>query len=91
MIERCFGILLAPGRSVKHADMRLLELVRYYLILCYLQLIQLCLMGTTTNELRNQTTKGLFIIYKSIDFALILTSPYQNYTYETGVLHAKMS
>ncbi|XP_028169356.1 rab GTPase-activating protein 1 isoform X4 [Ostrinia furnacalis] len=26
-IERCFGILLAPGRSVKHADMRLLEMV----------------------------------------------------------------
>lgn len=26
-IERCFGILLAPGRSVKHSDMRLLEMV----------------------------------------------------------------
>ncbi|KAG6465092.1 hypothetical protein O3G_MSEX014926, partial [Manduca sexta] len=25
-IERCFGILLAPGRSVKHSDMRLLEM-----------------------------------------------------------------
>ncbi|GBP27822.1 Rab GTPase-activating protein 1 [Eumeta japonica] len=27
IIERCFGILLAPGRSVKHSDMRLLEMV----------------------------------------------------------------
>ncbi|XP_061383096.1 rab GTPase-activating protein 1-like isoform X1 [Danaus plexippus] len=26
-IERCFGILLAPGRSVKHSDMQLLEMV----------------------------------------------------------------
>ncbi|XP_013144238.1 PREDICTED: rab GTPase-activating protein 1-like [Papilio polytes] len=26
-IERCFGILLAPGRSVKHSDMRLLEMI----------------------------------------------------------------
>ncbi|KOB72145.1 putative rab6 gtpase activating protein, gapcena [Operophtera brumata] len=26
-IERCFGILLAPGRSVKHSDMRLLDMV----------------------------------------------------------------
>ncbi|XP_048482097.1 rab GTPase-activating protein 1-like [Plutella xylostella] len=26
-IERCFGILLAPGRGVKHSDMRLLEMV----------------------------------------------------------------
>ncbi|XP_013183396.1 rab GTPase-activating protein 1-like isoform X2 [Amyelois transitella] len=26
-IERCFGILLAPGQSVKHSDMRLLEMV----------------------------------------------------------------
>lgn len=27
-IERCFGILLAPARGVKHPDMRLLEMVR---------------------------------------------------------------
>lgn len=27
IIERCFGILLAPGRSVKHSDMRLLEMI----------------------------------------------------------------
>lgn len=28
-IERCFGILVAPGRHVKHSDMQLLEMVGY--------------------------------------------------------------
>ncbi|XP_077298006.1 GTPase activating protein and centrosome-associated isoform X2 [Arctopsyche grandis] len=27
VIERCFGVLLAPGRNVKHSDMQLLEMV----------------------------------------------------------------
>jgi hypothetical protein len=27
-IERCFGVLVSPGRNVKHSDMRLLEMVR---------------------------------------------------------------
>uniref|UniRef100_A0ABM0MLF5 Rab GTPase-activating protein 1-like n=1 Tax=Saccoglossus kowalevskii TaxID=10224 RepID=A0ABM0MLF5_SACKO len=27
VIERCFGLLLAPGRNVKHADMHLLDMV----------------------------------------------------------------
>lgn len=26
-IERCFGVLLAAGRHVKHSDMQLLEMV----------------------------------------------------------------
>lgn len=26
-IERCFGVLVSPGRNVKHSDMRLLEMV----------------------------------------------------------------
>ena len=26
-VERCFGLLIAPGRRVKHADMNLLEMV----------------------------------------------------------------
>jgi len=26
-IERCFGVLVAPGRNVKHSDMQLLEMV----------------------------------------------------------------
>lgn len=28
VIERCFGVLLASGRNVKHSDMQLLEMVR---------------------------------------------------------------
>lgn len=28
-IERCFGVLLAAGRHVKHSDMQLLEMVGY--------------------------------------------------------------
>lgn len=27
VIERCFGVLLAAGRHVKHSDMQLLEMV----------------------------------------------------------------
>lgn len=27
-IERCFGVLVAPGRHVRHSDMQLLEMVR---------------------------------------------------------------
>lgn len=27
-VERCFGVLISPGRSVKHSDMHLLEMVR---------------------------------------------------------------
>lgn len=27
-VQRCFGLLVAPGRRVKHADMNLLEMVR---------------------------------------------------------------
>lgn len=26
-IERCFGVLVSPGRNVKHSDMQLLEMV----------------------------------------------------------------
>lgn len=26
-VERCFGVLVSPGRNVKHSDMRLLEMV----------------------------------------------------------------
>ena len=28
-VERCFGVLVSPGRNVKHSDMRLLEMVRF--------------------------------------------------------------
>lgn len=28
-VERCFGVLVSPGRNVKHSDMRLLEMVKY--------------------------------------------------------------
>ncbi|EGI68405.1 Rab GTPase-activating protein 1 [Acromyrmex echinatior] len=27
-VERCFGVLVSPGRNVKHSDMRLLEMVK---------------------------------------------------------------
>lgn len=27
-IERCFGVLVAPGRGVRHSDMQLLEMVQ---------------------------------------------------------------
>lgn len=27
VVERCFGVLLSPGRHVKHSDMQLLEMV----------------------------------------------------------------
>lgn len=26
-VERCFGVLVSPGRNVKHSDMQLLEMV----------------------------------------------------------------
>jgi len=26
-VERCFGLLISPGRNVKHSDMQLLEMV----------------------------------------------------------------
>jgi hypothetical protein len=31
-VERCFGVLVSPGRNVKHSDMQLLEMVsaNYY-------------------------------------------------------------
>lgn len=29
-IERCFGVLVSPGRNVKHSDMRLLEMVNIW-------------------------------------------------------------
>ena len=31
-VERCFGLLVAHGRRVKHADMNLLEMVSPYFI-----------------------------------------------------------
>lgn len=31
-IERCFGVLVAAGRHVRHSDMQLLEMVR----ICFL-------------------------------------------------------
>lgn len=33
VIERCFGVLLAAGRHVKHSDMQLLEMVGKELII----------------------------------------------------------
>lgn len=30
-VERCFGVLVSPGRNVKHSDMRLLEMVSMYI------------------------------------------------------------
>lgn len=30
-IERCFGVLVSPGRNVKQSDMQLLEMVRIIL------------------------------------------------------------
>ena len=29
-IERCFGVLVSPGRNVKHSDMQLLEMARFF-------------------------------------------------------------
>lgn len=29
-IERCFGLLISPGRNVKHSDMHLIDMVRSY-------------------------------------------------------------
>lgn len=29
-VERCFGVLVSPGRNVKHSDMQLLEMVRTF-------------------------------------------------------------
>lgn len=31
VIERGFGVLISSGRNVKHSDMRLLEMVNYYI------------------------------------------------------------
>lgn len=28
-IEKCFGVLVSPGRRVKHSDMQLLEMVNF--------------------------------------------------------------
>jgi len=39
VIERCFGVLVAPGRHVKHSDMRLLERVIFYCPLLYQLLV----------------------------------------------------
>lgn len=30
-IEKCFGVLISPGRNVKHSDMQLLEMVRVFI------------------------------------------------------------
>lgn len=31
-LERCFGVLVCPGRNVKQSDMQLLDMVNYYSI-----------------------------------------------------------
>lgn len=39
-IERCFGVLVAPGQHVKHSDMQLLEMVSRTII--FLKIITTC-------------------------------------------------
>jgi len=31
-LERCFGVLVCPGRNVKQSDMQLLDMVSYYTV-----------------------------------------------------------
>jgi hypothetical protein len=41
-VERCFGVLVSPGRNVKHSDMHLLEMVsanHYWQLFFYLKAV----------------------------------------------------
>ncbi|XP_077268303.1 GTPase activating protein and centrosome-associated isoform X3 [Temnothorax americanus] len=49
-VERCFGVLVSPGRNVKHSDMRLLEMVKRDLHQ------QVNFMSIISSDVRNITT-----------------------------------
>ncbi|XP_025155912.1 rab GTPase-activating protein 1-like isoform X5 [Harpegnathos saltator] len=49
-VERCFGVLVSPGRNVKHSDMRLLEMVTRD------SLQPVNFMSIITSDVRNITT-----------------------------------
>ncbi|KAG8132896.1 hypothetical protein E2320_010718, partial [Naja naja] len=48
-IERCFGMLLSPGRNVKNSDMHLLDMAKMVMLLEYSSVVIVSLWGKTSD------------------------------------------